>query len=67
MPIIRVEMLTGRTREQKQELAESLTSEMARIAKCTPASVQIVFTEVEREDWAIGGVLTDAKPAAPAS
>lgn len=59
MPILRVEMLSGRTREQKKEMAEVFTREMARIAKCSPQSVQIVFAEVEREDWANGGILTD--------
>lgn len=67
MPIVRIEMLTGRTREQKQQLAEVFTSEMARIAKCSAESVQIVFTEVKREDWATAGVLADAKISAPAT
>lgn len=67
MPVVRVEMLTGRSREQKKELAEVFTREMARIAKCGPDAIQIVFTEVERQDWAVGGVLGDEpKPASAA-
>jgi len=65
MPIVRIEMLTGRTREQKQQLAEAVTSDVARIAKCSVESVQVLFTEVKREDWATAGVLADAKAAAP--
>lgn len=67
MPIVRIEMLTGRTREQKQELAEVITTEVARIAKCSAESIQIVFTEVKREDWATAGVLADAKATVPTS
>lgn len=59
MPIIRVEMLTGRSRDQKQELAQVFTREMARIAGCGTEHVQVVFAEVDRQDWAVGGVLND--------
>jgi 4-oxalocrotonate tautomerase len=57
MPIIRLEMLHGRTLEQKRELAEVLTRETARIARCPTDHVQIVFAEVDRDNWAIGGAL----------
>jgi len=61
MPIIRLEMLTGRTHAQKAELADVLTRETARIAKCPPSDVQLVITEVARSLWAVGGKL--AEPA----
>ena len=67
MPVIRVEMLSGRSNAQKKELAEVFTREMARIAKCGPEHIQIVFTDVARSDWAIGGVLNDdPKPVSAA-
>ncbi|MBN3753720.1 4-oxalocrotonate tautomerase [Paraburkholderia sp. Tr-20389] len=55
MPIIRLEMLSGRTPEQKVALAEALTRETARIAECAPKDVQIVFAEVAPTNWAVGG------------
>lgn len=61
MPVIRVEMLSGRSREQKKELAEVFTREMSRISKCGPEAVQIVFVDVEKQDWSVGGVLSDEK------
>ncbi len=61
MPVIRVEMLAGRSREQKKELAAAFTREMARIARCGPEAVQVVFVEVEKQDWAVGGVLNDER------
>ncbi|MCY1372760.1 4-oxalocrotonate tautomerase family enzyme [compost metagenome] len=57
MPIVRVEMLTGRTREQKKELVAALTNETARIAKCNPENVQVVISEIERDSWSTGGIL----------
>ncbi|HKR47725.1 MAG TPA: tautomerase family protein [Paraburkholderia sp.] len=59
MPIIRLEMLTGRTHAQKSELAEVLTRETARIARCPLADVQLVITEVERSMWSVGGTLAE--------
>jgi phenylpyruvate tautomerase PptA (4-oxalocrotonate tautomerase family) len=42
VPIIRIEMLSGRTEDQKRELVDVFTREMARIAKCLAADVQVV-------------------------
>jgi 4-oxalocrotonate tautomerase len=63
MPIIRLEMLSGRTPEQKSELAEVLTRETARIAKCAPTDVQIVFAEVPPSSWAVGGAMVGSSTA----
>jgi 4-oxalocrotonate tautomerase len=63
MPIIRVELLAGRTREQKRELAQVLTRETARIAQCPPDAVIVVFDDVERDNWANGGrLVSEPKP-----
>jgi 4-oxalocrotonate tautomerase len=67
MPIIRLEMLAGRSPEQKSELAEALTRETARIAKCAPNDVQIVFAEVPPSSWAIGGAMVASRIAQPAA
>ena len=64
MPVIRLEMLAGRTQEQRDELAQVLTRETARIAKCPEADVQLVITEVERSRWAVGGVFSKPPGAA---
>jgi len=58
MPIVRVEMWSGRTREQKAELARAITEAVARIAKTTPEATHIIFTDVPKEDWAVAGVLS---------
>jgi len=63
MPIIRVELLKGRSIEQKREFAEVVTRETARILKCSPGVVDIVFADTEPEDWAHGGRLAADAPA----
>ncbi|MCA1454127.1 tautomerase family protein [Bradyrhizobium sp. BRP22] len=57
MPFIRIDWFPGRTIEQKRELAEVLTREFARIAKCRPETINFIFTEVSREDWGRNGNL----------
>lgn len=61
MPMIRVELLKGRTIDQKREFADVVTREAARILRCTPDVVDIVFQDVERHDWSINGKLEHDK------
>ncbi len=61
MPMIKVELLKGRTVEQKGEFAEVITRETARILKCRPEVVDIVFQDVEPHDWANAGKLNSDK------
>lgn len=63
MPMIKVELLKGRTVDQKREFATVVTREAARILGCSPAVVEIVFQDVERHDWANGGMLAVDKSA----
>lgn len=63
MPIIKVEILEGRTREQKRELVQVLTKETARITQVNEASIFVVIDEVKKENWAVGGeLLVDKYP-----
>jgi len=57
MPIIRVEMFSGRTREQKREIAKELTETFIRTAGGKPEGVTILFCDMEQEDWAVAGQL----------
>lgn len=54
MPIIRVEMFPGRTTGQKRDLAQALTDEMVRITGCSAASVNVIFEETSKDNWAAG-------------
>ncbi len=61
MPIIRVEMFEGRTADQKRALARELTDAFVRATGGKPESVQIILTDVAKEDWAAAGVLWSDK------
>lgn len=57
MPTYRVEMIEGRTIEQKKKLVEAITRVSVEILGGTPDTVDIVITDVKRENWATGGKL----------
>ena len=56
MPVITVEWLEGRTNQQKAQLADAVTKAFIDIAKVSKDQVWIVFRDVKRSDWAMGGV-----------
>jgi 4-oxalocrotonate tautomerase len=61
MPIIRIDMLLGRTSLQKLEIARVFSEEMARIARCEVDDVQIIFNEAPKDSWAVGGQMVSDK------
>lgn len=61
MPIIRVEMLEGRSKEQKSQLVTSLSNEMARITGCGVDSIYVVIEEVSKDNWGLSGQLFSEK------
>jgi len=57
MPIIRIELLPGRTNEQKAEYADKVTKLTAEILLCPESQVDVIFTEISSSDWAKSGEL----------
>lgn len=57
MPIVQVEMLKGRTLEQKRALVEKVTQAIVETANCPKEAVKIIIREMEFDDFAQAGVL----------
>jgi 4-oxalocrotonate tautomerase len=57
MPHIQITMLKGRSIEQKRKIVERVTDVLAEEAKTPKEGVVVTIVEVEREDYARGGVL----------
>jgi 4-oxalocrotonate tautomerase len=57
MPTYHVEMLEGRTIEQKKKLVEAITRVTVEVLGGTADMVDILITDVKRENWASGGIL----------
>ena len=62
MPTINVQMFEGRTLEQRRKLAKELTEGTCRALGCTPDAVQIILTDIKKENWAEAGKLFSDKP-----
>ncbi len=60
MPVVRVSFYEGRSVAQKREIAEVITDALVRIAGSKREGVHVMFENVPREDWVIGGA-PDAK------
>lgn len=56
MPTIRVELLEGRTPEQKTNLVKALTQAVVESLGSKPESVDVVLFDIPRQNWATGGV-----------
>lgn len=59
MPYVKIELLKGRTREQKEAVADAVTKALVTLAASRAEDVHVVFTDVEKSDWAIAGRLLD--------
>ena len=60
MPVIRVEMFK-RTQEQKRDLARELTDAFLRTCGGNKEAIKILITEVDKNNWASGGIITSDK------
>ena len=60
MPVIRIEMFK-RTQEQKRDLAKELTDAFVRTCGGNKEAIKILITEVDKNNWASGGVITADK------
>ena len=66
MPTIHVQLFAGRTLEQKRALARALTEATVATLGGRAESVDVIFTDVQKHDWATGGELwSDKLPAPP--
>jgi 4-oxalocrotonate tautomerase family enzyme len=54
MPIVRVTMLAGRSREQKSALAKDVTHALVHRCGADAACVNILFEDVELDHWIAG-------------
>jgi 4-oxalocrotonate tautomerase len=61
MPNITVELLSGRTLDQRREFVAAVTDAAVNILKANRASVRIRLDEIEKSEVANGGVLESDK------
>ena len=57
MPTVQIMWYKGRTTQQKSELADVITKAVAEIGNTTAEDTQVIFHDVEKSNWAHGGVM----------
>jgi 4-oxalocrotonate tautomerase len=64
MPIVRIELLQGRTPAMKDELIMRVTEAVVTSLGVNPEQVRVVLFEVPPEHWAVGGQTKAAQQSA---
>ena len=64
MPIVRIDLLEGRSTERKAELIRRVTDAVATTLEMRPEQVRVLLAEVPPEHWAVGGVTMAERAAA---
>ena len=57
MPTIHVEMFEGRTLDRRRKLVKEITDGTCRALGCPADAVQIILTDIKKENWAEAGKL----------
>ena len=57
MPIVQIDMLEGRSVEQKRELVKKVTAAICETASCPPEAVKIVIRDMSTNNYGDGGKL----------
>ena len=56
MPMIRVDILEGRSEEMKKTLAERLTETLSEVMGIPPEATHVIIEEHDKRHWSVGGV-----------
>jgi 4-oxalocrotonate tautomerase len=57
MPVVTVQMWSGRTTEQKRKLVRAITDAMVEHANCKPDHLHVIIQDVPKDSWGRAGVL----------
>jgi 4-oxalocrotonate tautomerase len=63
MPVVHIYMYSGRSKEQKNELVKRISKDFEDVVNVKPESLNILFHDIEREDWGIRGALASEQSA----
>ena len=61
MPVVTIQLLSGRSKKQKTKIAKAVTDALVDVAGARPQGVQVIFADIEKDDWANAGVLMSEK------
>ena len=57
MPIIQVNLMAGRSVDQKRKVVQEITNAVVKSLDVPPDAVRVILQEMSKENYAIAGVL----------
>lgn len=57
MPIVTIELIEGRTVEQKREMAKKITDVIINVTKVPSEAIEIIFRDMKKENYSKAGQL----------
>lgn len=57
MPIVQIDLLEGRSVEQKRALVEKVTEAISETANCPKENISIILRDMNTHNYATGGTL----------
>ena len=61
MPVVQIDMLEGRTTEQKRAMVKQVTNAITETCNCPADAVTIVIREISKQHFSEAGVLYSDK------
>lgn len=55
MPIVQIQLLEGRTDEQKENIIAQVTDALVETAEVSAQQVRVIITEVSPKHWGVAG------------
>lgn len=57
MPLVHIELIEGRSREQLRNMVQDVTEAIAKNTGAPKEHIHVVLSEMAKEHYAVGGVL----------
>ncbi|MFD1485657.1 2-hydroxymuconate tautomerase [Lacticaseibacillus baoqingensis] len=57
MPLVHIELIEGRSREQLRQMVQDVTEAIAKNTGAPKEHIHVVLNEMQKEHYAVGGVL----------
>jgi 4-oxalocrotonate tautomerase len=57
MPVVTVQIWSGRTAEQKRNLVRALTDAMVKHMDCKPDHLHVIIQDIPKDSWGRDGTL----------
>ncbi|MDR1114288.1 MAG: 4-oxalocrotonate tautomerase family protein [Candidatus Margulisbacteria bacterium] len=61
MPVVNIQWLKGRSKEQKQKLAAEIENLMVKEAGCKPGDTYILFQDIEKDNFVVANLINKSE------